>query len=579
MPERARAVRLLPGLEALGGYDRAWLRGDVVAGVTVAAYLVPQVMAYAAIAGLPPVAGLWATLLPLALYALLGTSRQLSPGPESSSALMTAACLAALAGTVPGVPPTTLAAVLALTVGLVCLVGWMLRLGFLASLLSRPLLIGYLAGISVLMITGQLGTMTRTTVTGATPIRELLSFVGQLGTIHWPTLLTSTAVLAALLALHRWLPRWPGPLLVVLAAAGLVAVAGLRSHGIEVVGEVPGGLPAPRIPLLGLEAFVPLLPYALGIALVGYSENVLTARAFARHERVDPGQELLALGAINLGAGVLQGFPVSSSSSRTALGNSTGSRTQLHSLVTLVMVVASLLVLGPVLGSFPKAALGGLVVYAAIRLIDPPEWRRAARFRRSEVVLAGVTALSVVAFGVLAGIGLAVALSILDLIRRIAHPHDGVLGYVPGLAGMHDVDDYPEATLVPGLLVYRYDSPLFFANSRDFIDRALRAVDTAPTPVRWFILNAEANVDVDLTAVDTLDELRSTLAGRGIVFAMARVKHDLRAQLCAVGFVERVGEERIFPTLPTAVAGYARWHREQYGHEPPGLPDDLPPLR
>ena len=278
----------------------------------------------------------------------------------------------------------------------------------------------------------------------------------------------------------------------------------------------------------------------------------------------------------NLANGFFQGFPVSSSASRTVLGDAVGSRTQLHSLVAVVMVLATLFFLSPVLAAFPVAALGAVVMYAAIRLVDVAELRRIAGFRRSELVLALATTAAVLTVGVLAGIGIAVGLSLLDLIRRIAHPHDGILGYVPGVAGMHDIEDYPEATLVPGLLVYRYDSPLFFANAPDFIARALASVDRIePTP-RWFLLNAEANIEVDLTAVDTLDQLRETLEARGIIFAMARVKLEIREQLAAAGFVEKVGDDRIFATLPTAVAAFAAWYTDEYGEPPEGLPDSIP---
>jgi len=572
-------ARFLPGVRVLTRYDRAWLRGDVVAGVTVAAYLVPQVMAYAVVAGLPPVVGLWAITLPLLLYAALGSSRQLSVGPESTSALLTAVGVGALAGAAGTDRYAAAASLLALAVGLVCLAGWALRAGILANLLSRPLLVGYLAGISVMMITSQLGKVTRVPVTGDNPLAEVASLLGHLEAAHPPTVALAAVVLAALFGVQRLVPRWPGPFLVVVAAALVVAVFGLEGLGIATVGEVPRGLPSVRLPAIDDLDVLSLLPYALGIALVGFSENVLTGRAFAaqRREQIDSGQELLALGVINVGAGLVQGFPVSSSSSRTVLGDAMGSRTQLHSLVALALVLTTLLFLAPVLASFPTAALGALVIYAAIRLVDVPEWRRIARFRRSELVLALAAFAAVVGFGVLAGIAAAVVLSILDLIRRIAHPHDGVLGYVPGLAGMHDVDDYPQAVLVPGLLVYRYDSPLFFANAADFIRRATAAIDAAHPAVEWFILNAEANVEVDLTAIDTLDELRESLAGRGIVFAMARVKQDLRGDLAAAGFVDRVGEDRIFPTLPTAVAAYCAWYEREHGRRPPGLPDDLPP--
>lgn len=265
-----------------------------------------------------------------------------------------------------------------------------------------------------------------------------------------------------------------------------------------------------------------LLPYAVGIAVVGFSDNVLTARAFAaKHERIDANQELLALGTANLANGFVQGFPISSSGSRTVLGDAVGSRSQLHSMVALLAVVAVLLFAGPVLETFPDAALGALVIYAATQLIDVAESRRIARFRRSELVITAITAIAVGLFGVLIGIGIAIALSILDLIRRITRPHADVLGYAPGIAGMHSLEDYPDAAQVGGLVVFRYDSPLFFANSDDFLNRALDAVDDAEEPVLWFLLNAEANVEIDLTALDTLEQLRKQLEDRGIRFAMA----------------------------------------------------------
>lgn len=573
-------ARYAPGLHLLLHYDRGWLRGDLLAGLTVAAYLVPQVMAYAEVAGLRAVAGLWAIIVPLALYAVVGSSRQLSVGPESTTAVLTAAAVGALAGAAGADRHAEVAALLALAVGVVCLLAWVARLGFLANLLSRPVLTGYLSGMALLMVVSQAGKLTGVEVADGDPVIQLESLFTQLDTVHVPTLALATVVLVALFSLRRWAPKWPGPLLIMLVAAGVTAALGLDERGIATVGEVPTGLPGVRVPQLGDLSLLALFPYAVGLAVVGYSDNVVESRAFAarRHQRVDSSQELFALGLANVGTSFLQGFPVSSSGSRTALGDLMGSRTQLHSLVALSCVIATLLFLGPVLGAFPAAALGAVVVYAAYGLVDVPEWRRIARFRSSELILGLATTISVLLFGVLTGIGVAVVLSLLDLIRRLAHPHDGILGYVPGFAGMHDVDDYPGAVLVPGLLVYRYDSPLFFANAEDFTTRAMRSVAAAEHPVEWFVLNAEANVEVDLTAVDTLASLQEALAARGVIFAMARVKQDLRDQLRAAGFVEQVGEQLIFPTLPTAVAGYARWYREKYGELPPGLPRDLPPL-
>ena len=575
-----RWARFAPGLHTLLHYDRSWLRGDLLAGITVAAYLIPQVMAYAEIAGLPPIAGLWAILAPLAVYALLGSSRQLSIGPESTTALMTAAGVGALLGAAGGIDRwSEVTALMAVAVGLICLLGWVFRLGFLANLLSRPVLVGYMAGIAVLMITSQFGKVTKLTIAGDQPWQQVFSLVSQLGGAHLPTVLLAGCVGAGLVGFRHWLPTWPGPLICMLAAAGCVRWFGLDAAGIRLIGDVPQGLPPPRVPALDDLAVLTLLPYALGIAVVGYTDNVLTARAFAtrRKERVDSNQELLALGAANLVNGFTNGFPVSSSGSRTAIGDAIGSRSQLYSLVCLALVIAALLVLGPVLAWFPTAALGALVIYAAIRLIDVAELRRIARFRRSELLLAIATTLGVLTFDVLGGIGLAVGLSVLDLIRRIVSPHDGVLGFVPGLAGMHDVDDHRGAVQLPGLVVYRYDSPLFFANADDFLTRATAAADAAEPACRWFVLNAEANVEVDLTSVDAMETLREQLTARGVTFALARVKFELREELTAAGFAQRVGADLIFPTLPTAVAAYAEWYRDEYGHPPPGIP--LPPAR
>jgi sulfate permease, SulP family len=546
-------VKIAPGLTGI----RGGVRADVIAGVTVAAYLVPQAMAYAQLAGLPPVAGLWAVLAPLAVYAVLGTSRLLSVGPESTTALMTAASLGTLAAGSPA-RYAILAAGLALLVGAICLLAWLLRLGFLADLLSKPVLVGYLAGIAVIMVAGQLGRMTGAEISGESPVAALIEAVRKVGSWHPATVGLSFAVLATLLAAAKWLPRWPAPLVVMAVAAAVTAIAGLRDKGVAVIGAVPAGLPVPGIPAISVDDLKLLILPAVGVALVGYTDTVLTGRAFAteRHERVDADQELLALGVANLTAAGLHGFPVSSSGSRTAVAAAAGAKSQLYSLVALAAVVATLLFAGPLLSTFPSGALGALVVYAAVRLVDLGEFRRIARFRRSEFVLALATCVGVVALDVLYGVLVAVALSVLDLFRRVARPHDGILGIAPGVPGMHDIDDYPAARPIPGLVVYRYDSPLFFANAENFRRRALAAVDTAPGPVRWLLLNAEANVEIDITAIDALDALREELAQRGVVLALARVKQELRNDLEVAGFLERLGQDRVFFTLPTAIEAF-----------------------
>ncbi|MEV4451238.1 SulP family inorganic anion transporter [Streptomyces mirabilis] len=551
--------RVAPGLAVLAGYHRSWLRGDLMAGVTVAAYLVPQVMAYAGLAGLPPVAGLWAILPALLLYTLLGSSRLLSVGPESTTALMTATVVGPLAAGAPD-RYAALAAGLAVVVGAMFLVAWVARLGFLADLLSRPILVGYLTGVALIIIVDQLPKLTGVRTSGSEFFPQLLSFVRNLGEAHPATVIFSVAAIAFLFAVARFFPGVPGPLLALVLGTVAVAVFGLEDHGIAVIGAVPAGLPSPGLPTPGDLPHL-VLP-ALGVLLVGYTDVILTARAFsARGDELDPNQELLALGAANLGAGVLHGFPVSSSASRTALAHSAGGRSQAYSLVAGAVVLAVLLFLSPLLAHTPSTVLGALVVYAGVRMMDLAGFRRLASFRRRELLLALGCLAGVLALDILYGVLVAVGLSVAELLTRVARPHDAIEGLVPGLAGMHDVDDYPQARTVPGLLVYRYDSPLFFANAEDFKRRALAAVDRHEGPVDWFVLNTEAIVEVDITALDAVDALRQELEQRHIVFALARVKQDLRDDLDAFGLTEAIGTDRIFPTLPTALAAYREWLR------------------
>ncbi len=509
--QRRRLPGRAPGLAVLRRYRRAWLRGDLVAGVTVAAYMVPQVMAYAAVAGLPPAAGLWAALPPLACYALLGSSRLLSMGPEATTALMTAVAIGPLAAGDPA-RYQALAAMLALLTGALAVLAWLARLGFIAALLSRPVLVGYLAGVALIMMGGQLGRLTGVKVTGESFFAQVTSFAGGLAQMHPADVVIAAALLAFLFtAQSRW-PRLPGPLAAVLLSTAACAVFGLGRHGVALVGHIPAGLPVPGLPRVGLKDVQDLALPALGVLLVAFSDDVLTGRAFERHgEAIDANTELLALGVSNAGAGLLRGFPISSSGSRTAIALAAGAHTQAYSLTALASVLGVLLFARPVLASFPAAALGAIVVYAAVRLIDVQAFRRLAAFRRSEFVLALAACAGVLAFDILYGVLAAVGLSVAELLWRVGRPH--------------------------------------------------------AEPARWFVLNTEANVEVDFTALEAVDAVRAELAGRGTVFALARVKQDLLDDLAAFGLVEKVGGERIFPTLPTAVAAYRQWAE---GHPPPG---------
>jgi sulfate permease, SulP family len=549
------------------GYRRSWLRGDLIAGVTVAAYLIPQVMAYATVAGVPPVAGLWAALPAMVIYAVLGSSSSLSMGPEATTALMTAIAIGPLATGDPA-RYAGLAATLALLVGAMSVAAWLLRLGFVADLLSRPVLVGYLAGVAVIMIADQLRRASGVPVTGQTFLAQVGSFARGLGQMQPVTVAVAAAVLVFLFVLQSQWPRAPGPLLAILGATAAAAVFGLASHGVAVVGPIPAALPSPGLPDVHPGVLRELLLPAFTVLIVGFSDDVLTARSFARRgEMIAANRELLALGVANAGSSLFHGFPVSSSASRTAIAVTTGSRTQLYSVTAAAAVVAVLLFARPVLAHFPEAALGAIVIYAAIRLIDVTAFRRLLAFRRTELAIALATCAGVLVFNILYGVLVAIGLSVADLLVRVARPHDAILGLVPGLAGMHDVDDYPAAQTIPGLVVYRYDAPLFFANADDFRRRALAAAGRETGPLRWFVLNVEANVEVDFTALEALDAVREEITTQGAVFALARVKQDLLARLRAFGLADKIGEERLFPTLPTAVQTYQEWARHQ---GPPG---------
>jgi SulP family sulfate permease len=558
---------VIPGLKMLRGYQRSWLRGDLLAGITVAAYLIPQVMAYATVAGVQPVAGLWAALPALVIYAFVGSSRSLSMGPEASTALMTAIAVRPLVAGHPGTY-AALAASLALLVGLMGVGSSLLRLGFVADLLSRPVLVGYLTGVALIMIAGQLERITGVPVTGEAFFAQLGSFARGMGHMRPATVALAAAVLAFLLLLQARRPHAPGPLLAVLLATAAVAAIGLSGHGVAIVGTVPAGLPVPRLPDVHLHTLGTLLLPAFTVLIVAFTDDVLTARSFAEPgEAVVANRELLALGVANAGSSLLHGFPVSSSASRTAIARATGSRTQLYSVATAASALLVLVFLRPLLARFPTAALGAIVIYAALRLIDIAAFRRLLAFRRTELGIAVAACLGVLAFNILYGVLVAIGLSVADLLVRVARPHDAIQGLVPGLAGMHNVDDYPGARTIPGLVVYRYDAPLCFANADHFRRRALAAANQRAGPVRWFVLNVEANVEVDFTALEAMDALREEITRRGAVFALARVKQDLLARLQAFGLADKIGQERLFPTLPTAVAAYRSW-ADQHDQEP-----------
>ena len=437
---------------------------------------------------------------------------------------------------------------------------------------------GYLAGVAVIMIAGQLDTFAGVPIDTENPLRAIWYFLTHLGEIQGATLTMSIGVLIFLFVGTKLLPRAPIPLMAIVAAAAIVAIFDLGNQGLELVGSVPRGLPKPLVPNVSLEDLKTLILPAVGVTVVAYTDNTLEGRAFASRNRydIDANQEFLALAGANAAAGLMQGFPVSSSGSRTVIGDSLGSKSQLYSLVVVALVVTTLLFLGPLLETFPKAALAALVIWAATKLVDIPELIRIGRFRASELVLALATTAAVLVVDILYGVLVAIALSILDMLRRVARPHDGVLGYAPGVAGMHDIDDYPDARLVPGLVVYRYDSPLFFANAQNFKNRAIASLDDYG-PAEWFLLNFEANSNIDLTSIDAIGELREELERRGTRLALARVKRDMYLELEKAGIIQSIGDDHVFETLPTAVHAFVEYYTAEHGAPPPGVTPPPPP--
>lgn len=549
----------MTGFTNLRHYERGHVRGDLVGGITVLAYLVPQVMAYSTLAGIPAQVGLWVVVLALVAYFFVGTSRLLSAGPESTTALLTAATLAPFAVGDPA-RYAALAALLALMCGLFALAAWVLRLGFIGDALSKPILVGYMAGVAVIMMMSQLGKVTGLDVSGDSFITDLQSFIQSArdDTVSWPSLAMGVSVAALLIVFSRRFPRFPVALVVITGSAVITSVFDLQDRGVQTVGPVAQGIPSMTFGGISADDVRMLLIPALGIFVVAYADNLLTGRMFGdrHHHHINPNQELLALGATNIVAGLAHGFPVSSSASRASLGDAAGARTQLYSLVAALGALVVLLGFGGLLASFPLPALGGLVVYAATKLIDIPEFKRLFKFRHREFYLAVVATAAVLLFDILWGVLFAVALSIFELLTRVARPHAAVLGQPAGLAGWHDITDYPDAHQIPGLLVFRYDSPLFFANADDFASRCEAAIESAAPKPRWLLLNMEANVEVDITGLDALERVRNHCENSGIRLCLVRVTSEIEAELMLHGVGGRIGREHMFPTLPTAVAAF-----------------------
>ena len=545
--------RVAPGLAFLLGYQRDWLRHDLVAGLSVAAVALPTAIAYAQIVGFEPVVGLYAAILPLVAYCLLGTSRHLIVNPDAATCALIAGTLAPLAGDKPDLL-LSLSVVLAFFTGLVCITAGLLRLGFVADFLSRPILVGFLNGIAIHIFLGQLGKVFGFPMHSHGIIPSLLELLGKLHQTHVPTLIVGLLSIGVMLAGKRFLPRWPAPLLAVIFAVVVVRSLGLETHGVAVVGKVPAGLPSLGWPEFDPQLIRPLFAGALGVALLSYTNAMVVARSFAAKNgyEVDANREFFALGASQFAAALSGAFAVSGTESRTAMNHAMGGKSPLAGIVAAGVMAAVLLFFTGPLSYLPIAALGAVLIVAAIGLFDAEALGQLWRFSPWEFALAMVTTLGVVALDVLDGILLAVALALLMVLVRTSRPPDAVLGRAPGLGGFHNVDYHVGAETTPGLLLYRFGSPLWFFNSAYFKRRALQFA-TAEKDVRWLIVDCAPISGVDSTGAQALQELAAELARRGIKLGLANIRTEVRALLGRAGVINALGEVAVFPSLDSAV--------------------------
>jgi len=545
-----------PVFRSLEGYRRSWIQRDLVAGVLIVAIAIPLSMGMAEVAGMPPVAGLYSCVLPLIAYALLGSSRQLVIALDASTAALLAAAVTPLAG---GDAETyaTLAGLVALLMGAILVLAGVLRLGFLGNFLSQPAILGYQAGLAIVVTVSQLPTLLGISLEEDGTIQQLAEIVRRLDETNVPTLLVGLVSLALILALRAWKPAVPGALIAVAVATIAVEAFALVQEGVSVLGALPSGLPALTLPSPTLHEAAALIAPAAGIALVAAADTIASARAFAQRGgyRLEPNLDLIGLGAANLSSGVSGGISVSASAARTAVAESVGSRSQVAGVSAALLMIAVLLFFTRPLQNVPNAALAAVVISAVLRLIEVPALRRSWRVRRSEFLVALATTAGAVAFGLLQGILIAVAVSILDFVRRATLPHDAVIGRIEGRQGLFDVARYPDARTERGLVVYRFDASLFYANAERFLERALRLVDGTPD-VKWFVLDASVISDVDVTAARTLVELDDELDQRGVELVLVDLLADVQDLLSRAGLLDRLGPGLVFDTAEDAIAAF-----------------------
>ncbi|MCP4363317.1 MAG: sulfate permease [Chloroflexi bacterium] len=573
LPQVAQIEKWMPGVRAIRTYNRAWLAKDLVAGMVLCALLVPQGMAYAELAGLPAITGLYTTIVCLFAYAVFGPSPYLVLGPDSSLGPMIAAAILPLAMGDEAYA-VALAGMMALFVGLVSAGAGIARLGFVADLLSSPVRLGYLAGLAVTIFIGQLPKLFGFSVDADSFLGEIAAFVQNLNQTNVYALGVGLLCLIIILGLKRWKPNWPGILIAVLAAIVATMVLNLAAKGVDTVGILPQGFPAPSFPRVNLADIPILAATAVGISLVAIGDTISTSAGFAarRGYEIDSDQEMVGIGTANLFAGIFSGFPVSTSSSRTAVAEQSGAKTQLTGVVAGLLVLIMLLFVPGLVQYLPQPALAAIVITASISLFDLKALRRLYTMRKSEFILAVVCALGVMLVGVLEGIIIAVVVAILQFFERSWRPHTAILGEPTTVDGYHDITRYPDAIQIPDLLMIRWDAPLFFANANIF-RKTIRdlLLQMYPQPF-WVLVAAEPVTDIDVTAAEVLIDLDEELNASGIHLVFAELSDPVKDKIVRYGLLETIDSRHFYPTLETAVAAFYEEKKKHLKEPPSGLP-------
>jgi len=555
MPANEDATRWV--LASLSGYQPGWVRSDVSAGLAVAAVGLPSAIAYPAIAGLPPETGIYASIAPLVAYALFGPSRQLIVGPDAATMTVLAATLVAVATSVPAglaVDRTAVAAILALGVGLFCLAAWVLRLGVLATFLSRPILTGFFIGISLSILIGQIDRFTGVDIKAEGLLGPVLELLRKAGSIHWPSLLLALGMFGLLQIARIVRFPVPGPVLVIVLSVVLSAVFDFEGRGIAVVGDIPTDLPSLTLPRIADLPFGTLALGAAAIFLVSYGAGIITARSFGAKGGypVDPNRELIGFGAANIGAGLFGAFPVTASDSRTAVNLTVGGRSQVTSIVAAATLIATLLFLEPALRIIPIPTLGAILAATAISLIDLATLRQIWRISRMEFVFALIAMWGPIGLGVLNGVIIAIGATLVYVLRKLMFPRDAMLGRVPGHDGFYKLHRTPEAHQVPGLAVCLIQGSLLFFNA-DYVGSRLRSItEGLPADTRWLLIDASAISQIDSSAAGMLAELCAELRDRGIRLVLAELHAEAREMLGRAGVIELIGSAMVFDILEDA---------------------------